>query len=124
MADASATPVTAFEYLYRDASNYKSHSQVYLSGRLSGADRALIVSKLQDGEFFVAEQVGIPPLYEALYALSDGPTDDDHRWHEFSGFVDEPSLVDGPIWGTSAEFVLAFSKLTKWDSKISEVSRV
>lgn len=120
MPDASATPVTVFEYLYRDASNYKSHGQVYLSGRLSDADRALIVSKLQDGEYFIAEQVGIPSLRQSLYELSDGPTDDDHAWHEFGTIVDGPSLGDEILWGSAAELLLNFQKVESWNLALSE----
>lgn len=122
MRDVSATPVTAFEYLYRDASNYKAHSHIFLSGRLSDTDRALIVSKLQDGEFFVAEQVGIPPLYEALYDLSDGPTEDDHGWHEFIAFADEVPARDEPIWGPADDLTLKFAAVTSWNIGLSEQS--
>ena len=122
MPDATDPIITAFEYRYRDASNYKVSSRILLSGQLSESDRALIASKLQDGEYFIAEQVGVPPLYQALYDLSDGPTDDDHAWHEFDAIVDEPSPGDEILWGSAAELVAKFQNVTSWNLELSEFS--
>lgn len=74
MGLASSQPWTLFKYLYRDASNFKSRGSVVLSGLLSVAERGFIASKMEGGEFFIAEQIGVKPLYEALYELSDGVT--------------------------------------------------
>lgn len=122
MPDAATPNVTAFEYRYRDASNYKVSGRILLDGQLSKSDRAQITSKLHDGEFFIAEQVGIPPLYQALYELSDGPTDDDHAWHEFDAIVDEPSVNDEILWGSAADLVSRFQCVGNWNVQLSEFS--
>ena len=73
-----------FEYLYRDGSNYKSWGEVTFSGRASDELRLRIVSALDRGEFFIADQVRIPDMFfenRALFA-------DDHCWHELSNVSD------------------------------------
>ena len=114
------TTTTAFEYRYRDASNYKAWGRILLNGRLSDADRALVIDSLEDGEFFVAEQVGIPPLYQALYQLSDGPTEDDHGWHEFVAFTDQVPADDEPLWGSANDLALRFAGVKRWNVAMSE----
>lgn len=114
MPDSYTAPITAFAYRYRDASNYKVDSSILLSGALTNSDKESIVGKLHDGEFFVAEQLGIPPLRQALFELSGGPNDDDHCWHEFVAFLDEP-VVDEPIWGSANELISGFSAVGDWN---------
>ena len=76
-----------FDYLYRDASNYKAFGSVWLTGTLTEAERTELVECLDGSEFFVAEQVGVPPLYRVLFEDGGGPTEDDHAWHMFEGFA-------------------------------------
>jgi hypothetical protein len=119
MPDATTT---ALEYRYRDASNYKASGRILLYGRLSDADRASIMGSLEDGEFFVAEQVGVPPLYEALYQLSGGPNEneDDHGWHEFIAFTDTALASDELVWGSARDLALRFANVKSWDLAMSE----
>ncbi len=110
-------PYTVFEYLYRDASNYKAHGRVWIDGNLSPAKRAEIVDCLEAQEFFVAQQAGLPSLEHLLYAYSDGPTDDDHGWHTFVSFRTEDVMTaDCQSVMDNAAFVSAFvSNRGKWD---------
>src|SRR5690349_15670301 len=110
---------TAFDYLYRDAGNFKAFGTVILKGRVEPAERDLIHSRLSSGEFFVAEQVGVPPLYEELYRWSGGPIDLDHCWHEFLGFreIAEPEKKHRAI--TTDEFVSRFRSVNDWDGTLS-----
>ena len=110
---------TAFDYMYRDGGNFKAFGSVFLNGSVSDADQTLVRSRLSSGEFFIAEQVGVPPLYAQLYRWSDGPTDSDHTWHEFVGFrrlseppCDTPSL-------RAADFVAKFASAGDWDETLS-----
>lgn len=74
-----------FEYMYRDAGNWKTHGALLLSGNADGAADALR-EYLEWGDQFVAEQVGIPSLCEEHFASTgDGPSDLDHAYHEFLG---------------------------------------
>lgn len=69
------------EYLYRDSGNNKVWGKELFSNKYN-FDRhdllKMIRENLIDGEFFIAEQVGLTPLYfeKCDYEL-------DHGWHEF-----------------------------------------
>ena len=79
-----------FNYLYRDAGNYKEYGSVVFAAPnkidLADYDRK-IRDALIDREFFVAETVSIPYLIKL-------PWDEeiDHSWHEYEGleFTNEP----------------------------------
>ncbi|WP_116790243.1 hypothetical protein [Flavobacterium psychrotrophum] len=67
-------------YLYRDSSNYKNFGSVNFSNPTNISIEEIetaIQSNLIDGEYFVAEDWGLPTLY------FDEWTEDDHYWHEF-----------------------------------------
>src|SRR3990167_2181380 len=84
-----------FDYLYCDAGNYKIFGSILFSGTLTDAERNELIDCLDSGKFFVAEQVGVPPLCSALFEEFDGPTEDDHAWHMFDGFREESGLIEG-----------------------------
>lgn len=111
---------TVFEYLYRDADNFKAFGSVLLKGRLSDDDRDAIRSRLESGEFFIAEQVGVPALYEQLYQWSAGPTESDHCWHEFVGFreIDRPESSVTYVCDAGM-FVTRFAGVTAWEESLS-----
>lgn len=70
-----------FNYLYRDAGNYKQHGSIVFAretnAELNVIEKA-IRSKLIDGEFFVASEWGVPELHSFPY-----DAELDHAWHEF-----------------------------------------
>jgi hypothetical protein len=110
---------TAFDYLYRDAGNFKAFGTVILKGRVQPSDRELIRSRLSSGEFFVAEQVGVPPLYGELYRWTGGPTELDHCWHEFVGFREIESSEGEDEAIASENFVSRFAGIEDWDGALS-----
>jgi len=69
------------EYLYRDAGNNKIWSSVVF-GNSNKSDIAELERKIRatliDGDWFVAEKLGVPPL---KFKTSDESLD--HGWHEF-----------------------------------------
>lgn len=105
-----------FEYLYRDASNYKAWGALRLLGRASVEDGDEIRRHLEMGEYFVPELVGVPPLQGELFRLSDGPTDDDHIFHEFVELRPAAFPRDGtlPVRGTVEELIARFKALRSW----------
>lgn len=114
--------LTIFEYLYRDAGNFKSHGSVLLSGQISQSERDLIEGKLESGEFFIAEQIGVEPLYEELYKFSGGMIQQDHVWHSFGGFrdvSDDDQIDDTECWGTTSEFTKKFASVDGWNLRLS-----
>ncbi|WP_155264414.1 hypothetical protein [Sphingomonas segetis] len=111
---------TAFDYMYRDAGNFKALGTVLVEDLLNEADRHSVVACLSSGEFFIAEQVGLPPLYEQLHRWSGGPTQSDHCWHEFVAFRDLSELPAGASNAMpAAEFVARFAAVTDWDGELS-----
>ena len=114
--------LTIFEYLYRDAANFKSYGSILLSGQITQSERDLIEGKLESGEFFIAEQIGVKPLYEALYEFSGGMVEQDHVWHSFGGFR-EVTDADRPdemkCWGTTSEFTRRFARVDSWNLQLS-----
>ena len=111
---------SVFEYLYRDASNFKAWGALLLAGKASTSDRANIRAALESGEFFIAEQLGIPSLYDGLWKLSAGPSKDDHVWHSFHALRDpteQEQLL--PVWGTTRDMVSRFTAVTQWNEELS-----
>lgn len=71
---------TRIRYLYRDASNYKQHHDVVLSGVIAESD---VRCCLWEGEYFLPAFVGLPTLQEKFREQGfNVPTEDDHPWHE------------------------------------------
>lgn len=64
---------TIVRYLYRDASNYKVHSEVIVSGVLTAAEKRDIFSSLDCGEYFIPKLVGLPENRFSDYTEDDGP---------------------------------------------------
>ncbi len=111
-----------FNYLYRDAGNFKVHGSILLSGKLTNEQQAEIVMKLESEEFFIAEQVGLRPLYDALYEFSGGMTREDHVWHSFDGFeqvLNDSQIDDAEFWGTAAELLRRFRNVASWSLRRS-----
>jgi hypothetical protein len=111
---------SVFDYLYRDASNYKAWGSLLLEGSATKEDIGELRARLDGGEFFIAEQVGIPTLYAELWKLSDGPSDDDHVWHTFHELRPaSPEDMSKQPWGQVVELVARFNSVSKWNEQLS-----
>jgi hypothetical protein len=75
--------LSRFTYRYRDANNFKIQGEFLLKGVLTLAQICEVKALLFEDEWFVPEQLGLPPLQVGLYHYSNGPTDADHPLHEF-----------------------------------------
>lgn len=110
-----------FEYLYRDAENFKVWGALLLKGALTDTQVLKMRSKFEGGEFFIAEQIGVPPLYEELWAYSGGLTKSDHPWHEFFGV--RPAETDDfamkAPWGMANGLFNAVGKVGLWKENLS-----
>lgn len=110
-----------FEYIYRDASNYKACGEILLSGIPSQSDVAALRACLESEVYFVAEQVGIPAVYKELWDLSGGRTSDDHSLHEFVSLrvatVNERKAL--PLFGDLSSLLNTFEAISKWDYSLS-----
>lgn len=70
-----------FNYLYRDAGNYKISNSVIFTNRTAmniGSIELAVSSKLIDGEYFIPEKWNIPRLSFDSYS-----PESDHDFHEF-----------------------------------------
>lgn len=112
--------ISVFEYLYRDASNFKAWESLLLQGVATEADVAVLKSRFESGDYFVAEQLDIPPLYEQLWEYSDGPTDEDHVFHEFHALrpVANEDIGAG-IFDTVENFASKINAVIEWDYSLS-----
>ena len=102
---------TLFEYLYRDASNYKTYNSVVLKGIMTEEDFTRIKSCCDSNEYFIPTQVG-------LYANRDWDYDpsQDHPWFEITGFSSTKNK--SPLM-TVSELVSAFELCKgKWNSSL------
>ena len=112
----------AFKYLYRDAGNFKAFGQVVLKGMLLPGELSILRASLPGDGFFIAEQLGVPPLYEALFRWSSGPTEADHCWHEFVEIseINERSLpVKSFVWGEAKTFLSRLCSISAWNEELS-----
>ncbi len=108
---------TVFEYLYRDASNYRKNGAVLLDGIATAADVATIERVLDTDQAFVAEQVGLPSLRDMLAAEYGGLNDDDHACHEFVALRPATPEEKGRLKsrGSLRALVKRFADVREWD---------
>lgn len=109
-----------FEYMYRDASNYKAWGEILLSGVLSQNDIAALRGCLESDTYFVAEQVCLPVLYQELWEFG-GPNCDDHALHEFVALraASEDERKSLPPFGALSSLLQTFQAVTTWDYSLS-----
>jgi len=109
---------SVFEYLYRDANNFKAFGQLLLTGNITDSNIVEIKSFLDFGEYFVAEQVGVPTLCSQLWKYSNGPTIADHAYHEFIGIRSamREETISLKEWGDVATLISKFRHVRQdWD---------
>jgi hypothetical protein len=113
---------TLFEYLYRDGGNFKAFGSVLFDGGLSEEQLCQARAKFAGDGLFVAEQLGLPPLYEQLYVYSGGPISTDHCWHEFRD-IRPVAIADVPpdtrAFGPAAEFLACLLAVQEWRGELS-----
>jgi hypothetical protein len=104
----SQSAYTVFEYLYRDGGNFKFWGTVLVKGTFSEEVQNTITSCLIDGLWFVAQDVGLPELFEGVTKW--GPSDLDHPWHEMAELrpATESEINELDCHGTLGELVNAF----------------
>jgi hypothetical protein len=118
--EAALNNLSLFQYFYRDASNYKVWGSVLLKGEATHAQVTQIRSCFEAEEFFIAEQLGLLPLYAALWAFSDGPTDADHVWHTFHDMqVAGLDQANRTVFDTVENFISRVEAISEWNQKLS-----
>lgn len=109
-----------FEYLYRDAANYKAWGTLLLRGTATEPDLEILANHFESGEFFIAEQLGIPPLYDELWEFSNGPSIDDHVWHTFYALrLATKEDIKAPVFDTVKNFISKIKSVENWNQELS-----
>jgi len=108
---------SVLEYLYRDAANWKIWGKVLLRGALTVADLGRIESKLEAGEFFIPEQVGLESLATALFSSPGGISKNDHLWHEFKTVraATTEEVAELSVWGTTDKLLELIDAVIRWN---------
>lgn len=92
-----------FEYLYRDAGNFKNWGEVVFSNPQNiNADLVIAMTEkvLIDQAYFVASMASVPDLYFVEY-----DTDLDHGWHELHAFQFTDEAPNDPQGRNIEEFI-------------------
>jgi len=80
---------TRLGLLYRDAGNYKKTLTVVLAGAITEAQLAVVRSRLEEGRYCIAHQVGLPTPAEQNIGKDDWPNDDlDHVYTELANLTE------------------------------------
>jgi hypothetical protein len=119
--------------MYRDASNYKQVGRVVFGGTISADEKGRLIAHLDEGHYFIAEQVGLENLRERWETHH---VEDDHIWHEIDepatdiAIVDEPPTeeVDIHLWveifcATEWDEAAAGERLDSWFAEIPDWDR-
>lgn len=108
------------DYLYRDAGNNKQYGSLLLKGEPTNAASNSITASLSAEEFFIAEQVLLPPLYFKSSSGALKSCECDHVWHEFVGLRTAGELEENqPIFSTLDEIINRFQRVVKWQENLS-----
>jgi hypothetical protein len=92
-----------FEYLYRDAGNFKNWGEIVFSNphNLNADFVSTMAEKiLIDGAYFVASKAGVLDLHVETY-----DEDLDHGWHEFYSFQSTDEAPNDPQERNVEEFI-------------------
>lgn len=109
-----------FEYLYRDAGNYKQHGSIILQNPTSLDPKKvtdLIKQHLIDGEFFDPETFNVPRLEIYNY---DPELDND--WYEFERISETDEAATDSR--TIEEFIMEWHKLNRNSHGIEEIKKL
>lgn len=88
---------TSFEYLYRDAANYKVFETVVLCGAMRLED---LTPYLHEGDFFIPSKVCLTDLQPSV------KTEFDHGWHEIVAV--KPTDEEATLPLTAAKLAASF----------------
>lgn len=114
---------TRINYMYRDASNYKSFNTAVVDGILSDTDCHAIYHCCDDDggqRYFIPHMVGLPEKTFEDY----GQYDDDHPWFEIDQFFAEGTNDAPTVDLTAKQLVENFRKMSgQWDAEIAREAK-
>lgn len=104
---------TRIFYLNRDSCNYKTHHAPVLPGSLTSKQYSEILACLEDGEYFIPDQVGLDDTRNWDY-----DEEVDQPWWELVGYepTDQKPTVSHP---TTEELMASFKEAKgNWNTQI------
>lgn len=111
---------TRIDYLYRDASNYKKPNMVIVSGSISEEQQRIIMSCLDEGEYFIPHLVGLPEIRFDAYSMTD-----DHPWFELHEGAFSETTELPTVSGSAEELVKAFqARRGLWQLTLEQESKL
>lgn len=120
--DCAANDYCVFDYMYRDAGNWKTYGALLLAGDADEAG-APLRQCLEWEDLFVAEQVGVASLCARHWADHNAePSDLDHAYHEFVGLrrATDEEVAAMPLAGSLHELIDRMRAAAgRWDVSMS-----
>lgn len=119
---------TKLQLCYSDGSNFKQFLNVILKGEITDDQLVAIQENLDEDEYMIAFQVGLPTISELFADNYEFPTAEDHVWTQILDFEGELSSKDmltseAPTLNISVdEFVSRITSVV-WD-EIGEMERL
>lgn len=111
---------TRINYLYRDASNFKTPNECVIRGSITEEQKAAILATLDEGEYFVPSVVGMPEERFGSY------NDDDHGYFELGAYDFEETQQTPTLDIDAAELVRRFEDAAahgKWEEAANAFMR-
>jgi len=109
---------TRFNYLYRDANNYKTFAHPILEGILTKKQKARLIACLNEGLYFIPSQVGLADIQsQLLMHPGDKLGETDRVWYELNP-EDLEETFEGvtAIWPRAEELLANFlAAKGSWD---------
>lgn len=111
-----------FEYMYRDAGNWKTYGALLLTGHAEGV-RESLRECFEWEDLFVAEQVDVPSLCaEHFVTCGEESSDHDHAYHEFVDLrpATKEEMAAMPVAGSLDDMVRRMQAAAgRWDVSLS-----
>jgi len=101
---------STFEYQYRDGGNFKSCDFIVLDGQITDTMIERLTSCLIDGMWFMANQVGLPDLFEGVQKW--GHSSLDVSWHEFIALrpAMQEEIIEKSCFGKLSDLLDTFQR--------------
>tara|TARA_B100000949_G_scaffold231730_1_gene244446 strand:- start:816 stop:1208 length:393 start_codon:yes stop_codon:yes gene_type:complete len=114
---------TQFNLLYKDINNTKASVTVILAGAITDAQIDAIMDKLDDGMYFIPNQVGLPAPADTLAEHADFPhPEQDHAWTIIKAFhhgdkptADSMLTQDAPTHSMTIDELVSRIVQVEWD---------
>ena len=112
---------TRIAYMYRDGDNYKCSNEIIIPGRMDENQITRLITSLDEGEYFIPQQVDMPANDMTSLGYAFDPQSD-HPWFTLYASGIEPTCQEPTENVTPEELVAKFEKAAAdgWDESLWE----